>query len=140
MIEIRPARPEEIPRQKELWKLAFGDEDAYINYFYDHGDLSQVLLLLEDGVVVEKVDVGVLVVKGLLPQLLLPGDLLRPGGANLDHGYPCFPPGGSRRAVVPRRSGGFSPATRRSASPPSGRGSRTPWPSAGPPPPCRPPG
>ena len=51
MIEIRPARPEEIPRQKELWKLAFGDEDAYINYFYDHGDLSQVLLLLEDGVV-----------------------------------------------------------------------------------------
>ena len=51
MIEIRPARPEEIPRQKELWKLAFGDDDAYINYFYDHGDASQVLLLLENEVV-----------------------------------------------------------------------------------------
>ena len=50
MIEIRPARPEEIPRQKELWKLAFGDDDAYINYFYDHGDASQVLLLLENEV------------------------------------------------------------------------------------------
>ena len=37
MIEIRPARPEEIPRQKELWKLAFGDDDAYIDYFYAHG-------------------------------------------------------------------------------------------------------
>lgn len=51
MIEIRPARPEEIPRQKELWKLAFGDDDAYIDYFYAHGEESQVLLLLEDGVV-----------------------------------------------------------------------------------------
>lgn len=51
MIEIRPARPEEIPRQKELWKLAFGDDDAYIDYFYAHGEESQVLVLLEDGVV-----------------------------------------------------------------------------------------
>lgn len=51
MIEIRPARPEEIPRQKEIWKRAFGDEDAYIDYFYDHQDVSQVLLLLEDGVI-----------------------------------------------------------------------------------------
>ena len=49
MIEIRPARPEEIPRQKELWKLAFGDQDADIDYFFAHGDLSQVLVLLEDG-------------------------------------------------------------------------------------------
>lgn len=51
MIEIRPARPEEIPRQKELWKLAFGDDDAYIDYFYAHSEESQVLLLLENGVV-----------------------------------------------------------------------------------------
>ena len=51
MLEIRPARPEEIPRQKELWKLAFGDDDAYIDYFYQHGEESQVLVLLEDGVV-----------------------------------------------------------------------------------------
>lgn len=51
MIEIRPARPEETARQKELWKLAFGDDDAYIDYCYDHGDLNQVLVLLEDGVI-----------------------------------------------------------------------------------------
>lgn len=51
MIEIRPARPQEGARQKELWKLAFGDDDAYIDYCYDHGDLSQMLVLLEDGVI-----------------------------------------------------------------------------------------
>lgn len=51
MIEIRPAQPGETARQKELWKLAFGDEDAYIDYFYAHGDQSQVLVLLEDGVI-----------------------------------------------------------------------------------------
>ena len=33
MIEIRPARPGEETRQKELWKLSFGDDDAYIDYF-----------------------------------------------------------------------------------------------------------
>ena len=51
MIEIRPAKPEEIPRQKELWKLAFGDGDADIGYFYAHPDLCEMLVLLEDGVV-----------------------------------------------------------------------------------------
>lgn len=51
MIEIRPATPEETARQKELWKLAFGDDDSYIDYFYTHADVSQVLVLLEDGVV-----------------------------------------------------------------------------------------
>ena len=51
MIEIRPAKPDELLRQKELWKLAFGDEDDYIDYFFAHGEESQVLVLLEDGVV-----------------------------------------------------------------------------------------
>lgn len=50
MIEMRPARPEEIPRQKELWRLAFGDGEAYIDYFYAHAE-AQVLVLLEDGAV-----------------------------------------------------------------------------------------
>ena len=31
MIEIRPAKPDELLRQKELWKLAFGDEVVNIN-------------------------------------------------------------------------------------------------------------
>lgn len=51
MIEIRPAQPGEIARQRELWKLAFGDTDTYIDYFYAHAEESQVLVLLEDNVV-----------------------------------------------------------------------------------------
>ena len=51
MVEIRPALPQEAGRQKELWKLAFGDDDAYIDYFYAHREESQVLVLLEDGVI-----------------------------------------------------------------------------------------
>lgn len=50
MIEIRPARPDEMEREKELWKLAFGDEDAYIDYFYQKRPIEDTLVLLEDGV------------------------------------------------------------------------------------------
>ena len=35
MIDIRLSRPEEIPAQKRLWKVAFGDDDAFIDLFYD---------------------------------------------------------------------------------------------------------
>lgn len=49
MIEIRPARPEELPAQKALWKAAFGDEDRYIDWFYDCCGWEHMLLLLEDG-------------------------------------------------------------------------------------------
>lgn len=50
MIEIRPARPGEETRQKELWKLSFGDDDAYIDYFYTHRPAGvETLVLLEDG-------------------------------------------------------------------------------------------
>ena len=52
MIEIRPARPGEETRQKELWKLSFGDDDAYIDYFYTHRPAGvETLVLLEDGVI-----------------------------------------------------------------------------------------
>ena len=67
MVEIRPARPEETGREKELWKLAFGDDDAYIDYFYRRGEDSQVLVLLEDGTVYTLV-------------ALFPIDLAMPGG------------------------------------------------------------
>lgn len=50
MIEIRPAKGEEMAREKELWKLAFGDDDAYIDYFYTHRPIEDTLVLLEDGV------------------------------------------------------------------------------------------
>lgn len=51
MIEIRTARPDELPEEKALWKLAFGDGDAYIDFFYDHWDPTRYSLVLRsDGV------------------------------------------------------------------------------------------
>ena len=51
MIELRVSRREEIPRLKELWKLAFGDEDRYIDYFFEHlYTPDRMVLLAEDGV------------------------------------------------------------------------------------------
>lgn len=53
MTELRCARPEETPRLKTLWKLAFGDEDACIDFFFT-GEYrpEDMLVLLEDGVIV----------------------------------------------------------------------------------------
>ena len=44
MTDIRLSRPEEIPAQKRLWKTAFGDDDAFIDWFYGcRGPAAQVL-------------------------------------------------------------------------------------------------
>ena len=52
MIQIRRSRPEDIPRQRELWQLAFGDDGAYVDNFYNaYYQPERVLLLEEDGVV-----------------------------------------------------------------------------------------
>ena len=52
MTELRCARPQETPRLKELWKLAFGDEDACIDLFFArHYRPQDMLVLLEDGVI-----------------------------------------------------------------------------------------
>ena len=52
MTRSRPSRPEELPRLKELWKLAFGDEDAYIDHFFAaYYTPERVLVLEESGVV-----------------------------------------------------------------------------------------
>ena len=49
---MRPSKPEELSRQRELWKLAFGDSDGYIDLFYKTAaGPEDVLVLLEDGVV-----------------------------------------------------------------------------------------
>ena len=46
MVSFRPARPQELPQQKELWQLAFGDSEAYINYFFDScGPCAQSMVL-----------------------------------------------------------------------------------------------
>lgn len=49
MTEIRPARPEDLPAEKALWKTAFGDEDRLIDWFYACCGAEHMLLLLEDG-------------------------------------------------------------------------------------------
>lgn len=36
MNEVRLAHKGEITRQKEIWKSCFGDEDRYIDFYYDH--------------------------------------------------------------------------------------------------------
>lgn len=48
MIEIRPARPDELPRVKELWGLAFGDDGEFIDRFFALAG-GETLLLFEDG-------------------------------------------------------------------------------------------
>lgn len=50
MIEMRPSRPEEIAAQKRLWKLAFGDGEDEISYFYEHcAAAGDRMVLLDDG-------------------------------------------------------------------------------------------
>ncbi len=52
MTETRLAFEGETERQKELWRLCFGDEQSYIDHYY--GSLyqpQQTALLLEDGVI-----------------------------------------------------------------------------------------
>lgn len=50
MIHLRPSQPEDIPRQRELWALAFGDSGAYVDNFYNnYYRPERVLVLEEDG-------------------------------------------------------------------------------------------
>ncbi len=50
MIEMRTSRPEEVARQKEVWKLAFHDDDSFIDFYYDnYYKPDRVFVLEEDG-------------------------------------------------------------------------------------------
>lgn len=50
MVLFRPARPEEEADQKKLWRLAFGDSEAYINRFFECcGPHTQSMVLEESG-------------------------------------------------------------------------------------------
>lgn len=52
MLTVRPSVPEDVPAQRELWKLAFGDSDEYIDNFYNtYYRPERVVVLEEDGVV-----------------------------------------------------------------------------------------
>lgn len=52
MVTVRPSVPADIPTQRELWKLAFGDPEPYIDNFYStYYRPERVLVLEEEGVV-----------------------------------------------------------------------------------------
>ncbi len=69
MVDIRPSRPEEAEAQKRLWKLAFGDDQRYIDWFFEScWQPEHMLLLLEDDRLASMV-------------ALLPHQLTLPGGA-----------------------------------------------------------
>lgn len=52
MLTVRPSVPEDVPAQRELWKLAFGDSDEYIDNFYrTYYRPERVIVLEEEGAV-----------------------------------------------------------------------------------------
>ena len=52
MIHMRPSVEADIPRQRELWKLAFGDDGAYVdNFYHNYYRPERVLVLEEDGLI-----------------------------------------------------------------------------------------
>ena len=53
MIRMRPSVPEDIPRQRELWALAFGDDGAYVDNFYQNYYRPERVLVLEDDGVIQ---------------------------------------------------------------------------------------
>lgn len=48
MIQVRVSTPEDVPAQRRLWKLAFGDEDAYLDNFYQNYYRPERVLVLEE--------------------------------------------------------------------------------------------
>lgn len=52
MVKLRPSEMSDISTLKTLWKLAFGDEDAYIDHFFaGYYAPERMLVLEEDGAV-----------------------------------------------------------------------------------------
>lgn len=47
MVKLRPSERRDVPALKELWKLAFGDEDSYIDHFFDRYYMPRRMLVLE---------------------------------------------------------------------------------------------
>ncbi len=49
MLQMHAARPEELPRIREIWKLVFGDGDSLIDRFLEACPLERIQVLLEEG-------------------------------------------------------------------------------------------
>lgn len=48
MLQLRTSRTQDVPFLKKLWKLAFGDEDAYIDHFFTRYYTPERMLVLEE--------------------------------------------------------------------------------------------
>ena len=48
MVKLRTSEQRDVPVLKELWKLAFGDEDAYIDHFFTQYYRPERMLVLEE--------------------------------------------------------------------------------------------
>lgn len=51
--QCRTSRRQDVPRLKELWKLAFGDEDDYIDHFFTRYYTPERMLVLEEHGIVQ---------------------------------------------------------------------------------------
>lgn len=50
MVLVRPSTPDDVPAQRLLWQLAFGDDGAYVDNFYQtYYRPERVLVLEEEG-------------------------------------------------------------------------------------------
>lgn len=75
MVEIRPSRKEDIFRQKEVWRSCFGDDERFIDLFYQTYYVpEETVVLLEEGQVASMA-------------ALLPMELRLPGGQHVQAGY-----------------------------------------------------
>lgn len=52
MVQLRTSRIQDVPSLKALWKLAFGDEDTYIDHFFTRYCTPERMLVLEENGVV----------------------------------------------------------------------------------------
>ncbi len=48
MAHMRLSRPEDVPRERELWRMSFGDDWAYIDTYFDHTHNPDWAVVLED--------------------------------------------------------------------------------------------
>ena len=48
MAIVRPSVPADIPAQRQLWQLAFGDDEAYVDNFYTAYYRPERVLVLEE--------------------------------------------------------------------------------------------
>lgn len=104
MTQIRLGTPGDAARERELWQLAFGDDGAYVDNFYQTYYKPERMLLLEEDGVVQSMTAW------FDTQLVLPGEGRfraayplcrghRPGGPGPGAGGPAAGGGGR---ILPR--------------------------------------